>query len=46
MEKNVPERKLSGIIIKFETVLWTSQVKDNKPVIAPIEEKITTVNTK
>ena len=40
IEKNVPDKRLIGTITKFETVLWASQVKDKKPVTAPIDENI------
>jgi len=41
IEKKVPEKKPTGIIKKLDTVLCTSQVKDRKPVNAPIDENIT-----
>ena len=40
MEKKVPDRKLIGLIKKFETVLCESQLYDKKPVKAPKEENI------
>jgi len=41
IEKKVPEKKLIGRMKKLDTVLCTSQVKDKKPVKAPIDANIT-----
>ena len=43
MEKKVPDKKLIGIIIKFEILLKISQLKEIKPIIAPNEENINDV---
>ena len=46
MEKKVPDKKLMGTIIKLETLDCISQVKNKKPTIEPIEEKIREVRNK
>ena len=46
MEKKVPDKKLMGTIIKFETLDCTSQVKNKNPIMEPIEEKIREVRNK
>ena len=43
MEKKVPDKKLMGTIIKLETLDCISQVKNKKPIMEPIEEKISEV---
>ena len=46
IEKNVPDKKLIGVIKKSDIALLKSHVKDIKPITAPIDEKIIIVNVK
>ena len=42
IEKNVPDKNVTGTIKKLDMELCTSHVKDKKPIIAPNEENIIT----